>query len=91
MMLEYGLAANGTSYQRIGLKTISLFESVTKRKYSKDRLQRILTPVVELNIVLPKPGVLLHEIKYEPETNYGVELCESTIFQFLYVVFLIRR
>ena len=88
------------TFQEIGLnlnvdastvyRTVALFQqtgSVTKRIYSKDRLQRKITPTVELiilNIVISKPGLLLYEIKNELQQDYGVELCESTICQFLH-------
>ena len=87
------------TYQQIGVnlnvdpstvqRTVELFEqtgSVSKRPYPSGRVPKKLSYVVELiilNKVLTNPATKLNEIKVELHETYGVDLCESTICEYL--------
>lgn len=70
-------------------RTMELFQqtgSVSKRKYPGGRVPKKLSSVVELiilNEVLINPATKLSEIKAELDETYGVNLCESSICEYL--------
>ena len=84
----------GYTYQQIGAnlgvdtsttqRTVSLFEltgSVQKRPYPKDRVQKKVTPTVELiilTLVIQQPGTFLREVQAELR-SYCVDVDISTI------------
>ena len=91
--------ALGYTYRQIGAdlgvdtstvqRTIRLFEltgSVQKRPYPEGRIQKKLTPTVELiilTLVVQQPGIFLREIQSELK-KYGVDVDQSTICLFLH-------
>ncbi len=92
--------ALGYTYSQIGAnlgvdsstvqRTVCLFEqtgSVQKRPYPEGRLEKKLTPTVELiilTLVIQRPGILLREVQIELLRDYGVNVGLSTICHFLH-------
>lgn len=75
--------------------TVKLFEEtggVAKHKYPEGRVPKktVVVDLIILSAVLTKLGILLCEI--QAEETYGIELCESSICEFLHKSsFLIKR
>ena len=71
-------------------RTIHLFEStgsVHKRPYPEERLEKKLTPTVELiimTLVTQQPRILLQELQTLLYCDYAVNIGLSTICQFLH-------
>jgi len=79
------LGVDSSTVQRI----VHLFEStgsVYKRPYPEERLEKKLTPTIELvimTLVTQQPGILLRELQTLLYCDYAVNIGLSTIFQFL--------
>ena len=71
-------------------RTVDLFEltgDVCKKPYPSHRLQRKLTPVVQvilLTMVIEQPGIKLRELQASLAVEYGVELSQAAICGFLH-------
>ena len=71
-------------------RTVQLFRRtghVSKKSYDTSNLPRDLTDTVQLiilQIVLERPGILLHEIQAEIDHTTGTHLAPSTICHFLH-------
>ena len=83
------IASNLCIDQATVKRIVDLFEStgdVLKRPYPKHRLQRKLTLMAELillTIVIEQPGIKLKEMQVQLK-DYGIEVSESTISNFLH-------
>ena len=80
--ISVNLGVDASTVQR----TVTLFGSVHKRPYPKDKAARKLTPIAQLFVLnlVKKPGIYLYEIQKELQVSLLLEVSLSTLCKFLH-------